>query len=262
MSVAVYDTIGEFYDVTRKADPGIVKKLIELLNVKPKQHFLDIGCGSGNYTHALSAQKLNMTGLDVSSAMIAKAKSKAAAPEFLIGDARKNPFPDGHFDGATCILATHHIPNCEQAFQEAYRVITQGQLVIFTIIPEQMKHYWLCHYFPKLMQDAMQKMTNYEKLEHDLLQAGFNTVQKHPFFITNQLEDRFLYAGKYRPEIYLDPAIRAGISSFHLSVVDQAELDSGLTQLEKDISSGAINDIINRYETDSGDCLFVSAEKH
>lgn len=95
-----------------------------------------------------------------------------------------------------------------QAFCEAYRVINHGHFVIFTATPEQMKKYWLCHYFPKMMPDAARKMASYVNLEFALTQAGFKDVHQSPFFVTNKLQDLFLQSGKYRPHMYLDPMIR------------------------------------------------------
>jgi hypothetical protein len=69
-----------------------------------------------------------------------------------------------------------------------------------------------------------------------------------------------LQAGKYRPEIYLDPTVRQGISSFHLSA-NPAELKKGLALLDADITSGAIKKISQRYENPMGDYLFIAAEK-
>lgn len=260
-SNAIYDAIGKTYDITRKPDTEIVKKLVELLDAKPTARYLDIGCGSGNYTGALAQIGLNIEGIDVSEEMLNKAKNKHSLIQFHQADAKNLPFQEALFDGATCTLATHHINNNHQVCQEAFRVIKNpGRFVIFTATPEQMKSYWLCYYFPKMMADAMGKMSSFDELKDALKQAGFNTISQSPFFVTNNLQDLFLQAGKYRPEIYLDQAVRDGISSFHLSA-DQRELQQGLEKLETDIKSGEVKKIIAEYESDIGDYLFVVGEK-
>jgi hypothetical protein len=60
--------------------------------------------------------------------------------------------------------------------------------------------------------------------------------------------------------MYLDPLIRQGISSFHLSI-NEDELTQGLTRLSKDIETGYISDIIDTYESDIGDYLYVVGSK-
>lgn len=260
MTNPIYDTIGKTYDTTRNPDPEVTKTLLELLCPNKEGRYLDIGCGSGNYTGALAATGLRIEGVDLSLEMLTKARKKYPHILFHQCDVRQLDFQDGLFNGAVCILATHHIGDNLTAFQEAYRVIKEGRLVIFTATPEQMRRYWLCHYFPEMMRDSAALMTSFEELKITLEQAGFYAIQKHSFFISKQLQDWFLHAGKYRPEIYLDKKVRDGISSFHLFAKPD-ELEEGLKQLKNDIDSGEVHKVIETYESNGGDYLFVTAEK-
>ena len=79
-------------------------------------------------------------------------------------------------------------------------------------------------------------------------------------FISNDLQDWFLQAGKYRPQIYLDPVVRSGISTFALED-SQEEIISGCNKLQIDISSGEINRVIESHESDLGDYVFVVCQK-
>ena len=47
---AIYDEIGIDYDTSRKADPTILSTLIRLLGIENRKRYLDIACGTGNYT--------------------------------------------------------------------------------------------------------------------------------------------------------------------------------------------------------------------
>lgn len=260
MKTAIYNTIGKNYDVTRKADPALVTEMIKLLDPKLNGYYLDIGCGSGNYAGALAGRGLNITGIDYSEEMLRKARNKFPQIDFYQGSALDMPFKEDSFDGATCVMATHHIGDNMGTFAETYRVMQAGSFVIFTSTPEQMKTYWLHHYFPKMMEDTTKKMCSYEEIKHDLERAGFKRVTPHSYFVTNELQDLFLHSGKYRPEIYLNPAVRDGISTFHLSL-SQEELHEGLAKLEADIKSNAIEQIISKYESTLGDYTFIVGEK-
>lgn len=260
MKEAVYNKIGKTYDTTRKADPFIVDKIIELLCPKPWGTYLDIGCGSGNYTGALAEKGIEMAGIDYSEQMLLKARDKHPQIEFYHGSAHNLPFDKEKFDGAICVLATHHIGNNNITFEETHRVMREGFFVIFTATPEQMQNYWLCHYFPKMMERASQQMVGFCEIKNDLENAGFIDIRQHNFFVTNTLQDWFLHAGKYKPEIYLDAAVRDGISTFHL-FLNQEELAEGLSQLQADIKSEEICKIIARYENTLGDYMFIEAKK-
>ena|SRR3990167_139772 len=257
---AIYNKIGKTYDATRRADPGITKKLIELLCPMVNGCYLDIGCGSGNYTGALSDKGLNIEGIDISEEMLRKARQKYPHIVFHQGDARRLPFNDRKYHGVISTFATHHIGDYVKTFQEAHRVIKQGKIVIFTTTPEQMQYCWLWHYFPKMMKGSANMMISFINLHNALNLAGFSDIQQVPYFVSNAVEDWFLQAGKYRPEIYLQAEVRAGISSFQL-FSDPKELEEGLHQLEIDVQSGEIKKIIEQFENSCGDCMYVTGDK-
>jgi hypothetical protein len=74
------------------------------------------------------------------------------------------------------------------------------------------------------------------------------------------LEDKFLQCGKYEPEVYLDPSVRAGISSFSADA-NKDEVDRGLLQMEADIASGKIKEVMNSYDGAHADYAFMIATR-
>jgi SAM-dependent methyltransferase len=61
---------------------------------------LDIGCGNGGTTRAAAAVARSVTGIDLSSQMIAYARSRSADVTFIQGDAQVYPFEAASFDVA------------------------------------------------------------------------------------------------------------------------------------------------------------------
>jgi ubiquinone/menaquinone biosynthesis C-methylase UbiE len=51
---ALYDLIGSTYARSRRADPAIAQTLARELRLAPSGAYLDLACGTGNYTVALS----------------------------------------------------------------------------------------------------------------------------------------------------------------------------------------------------------------
>ncbi|GIM46338.1 hypothetical protein DNHGIG_18870 [Collibacillus ludicampi] len=164
------------------------------------------------------------------------------------------------FEGAICVLAIHHFDDLIFPFQEVYRVIDKGRFVIFTSSPEQMQRYWLNEYFPKMMEASCNQMPSIYYVKEILKQVGFTIVGLETFMIQPNLRDFFLYSGKYEPHMYLNPKVRAGISSF-ANLATQEEIESGCSRLRKDIESGRIHEILGKYTSDLGDYVFVVAEK-
>ena len=154
----IYDKIGEGYNKTRKADPYITTRLFDLLDSQKDKSYLDIGCGTGNYTIALNELGVNLIGVDPSDKMLEEARSKSNNINWLHGYAETIPFSNQQFDGAIATLTMHHWSHLENSFLEIARVLKpQSRFVVFTFTPLQESGYWFNHYFPEMMKKSIKK---------------------------------------------------------------------------------------------------------
>lgn len=259
----IYDNIGIGYNQTRKADLGIVKEIIIYLNSKQMddEKYLDIGCGTGNYTAGINSNGINIFGIDQSQVMIAEAQRKYPNLNWHLGSGENLVFKNNFFNGITIVNALQYFNNWHLVFNEAYRVISQGRIVIFTPTQEQLNNYWLNHYFPVMMKKAIEQMPKTNEISHQLVKTGFNKPEYFPYFITENLEDLFLYCGKNRPLVYFDPLVTNNIGAFSL-FASPFELRSGLNKLKDDLKSGKFQDVISKYNSTNGDCSFIVANKN
>ncbi len=256
----LYDQIGKTYDITRRADPEIVQRLKHHLQTRGGDEILDVACGTGNYTVALSQLGLKMTGVDISNEMLTKARQKSDGIDWVKADTSCLPYEDCTFQGATCILAIHHFSDLLAPFREVYRVLNDGRFVVFTASSEQMRNYWLNAYFPNAMEASINQMPSMDNVIQSLQQADFSIVGVESFLVEPNLQDFFLYRGKFEPQMYLDSTVRNGISTFaNLATIEEIEL--GCSKLRKDIESGAIQDVVQKYTSISGDYMYVVAQK-
>lgn len=254
----LYDKIGATYDATRRAEPGIVDILVELLNLRTGR-VLDIGCGTGNYTTALQARGLAVLGLDRSGLMLRTADAKSGDLMLVGADAAALPFADESFAGAICTLAIHHFQDLEASFAEAARILHNGRLVILTQLPEQIMRYWLRAYFPRMIERSADQMPHWGTIEISLRRAGFRTWTQRPCWMPEQPVDLFLYSGKHQPHLYLDERVRANISSF-ANLANRDELGAGLERLKQDLARGRFEQATSEYEDVGGDYLFIAAQ--
>jgi len=256
-----YDTIGLGYNVTRKADSYLMDRLYHLLEPDRNCHYLDVGCGTGNYTCALAERGLKFTGLDPSKKMLGEAKLKTGEINWIEGRVEELPFPDHYFDGSIATLTIHHWENIERGFSEISRVLKPGsRIVLFTSSPEQMSGYWLNNYFPALIERSAEKMPTTDYTLKALVQSGFNIKCVEKYFVRDDLEDLFLQSGKNRPEIYFDENVRKGISTFS-ALAHTDEVEAGLQKLRDDLKSNRFPNIKLKYDNDLGDYLFIVGEK-
>jgi len=258
MSLAspLYDLIGATYDATRRADPDLLLHLLRHLDRPKGSLILDIGCGTGNYSLAMNQAEYRVVGLDRSRLMLDKARQKSPLVVLVGGDAAALPFPGRSFDGAICTLAIHHFEDLEASFAEARRTLNRGRLVIFTSFPEQMSHYWLAEYFPRMIGASAEQMPDWPTIETALRRAGFRTWRQMPYWMAEQPEDHFLYCGKHSPALYLDARMRANMSSF-AALAEPEELAVGLDQLRRDIETGRWIEVKHRYGDEAGDYAFI-----
>jgi ubiquinone/menaquinone biosynthesis C-methylase UbiE len=71
---------------------------------------LDVGCGVGNY-HALVKPKVkSLSGVDVSSACVARAVAAHPDVSYAAYDGERLPYDDETFDAAFTICVMHHVP--------------------------------------------------------------------------------------------------------------------------------------------------------
>jgi ubiquinone/menaquinone biosynthesis C-methylase UbiE len=256
-----YDKIGIDYNLTRKADKYLTAQLLHHLKPVKGGKYLDIGCGTGNYTNELQKKGFQFTGIDPSKEMLEKAKLKNNKIDWRIGTAENTGLPPNFVDGIIGSLTIHHWSNLKSGFSELHKVLKpNGCMVIFTATPEQMKGYWLNHYFPKMLADSITQMPTFEKVQTTMKVSGFELLQTEKYFIKPDLEDQFLYCGKQNPELYFDEQIRHGISSFS-SLANKTEVKQGLSELRRDIDAGKIDEIIKLYENDLGDYLYLIGKK-
>ncbi len=262
MGATIYDTIGTDYNAYRTADPYLLSRISALLKPKTNRQYLDLGCGTGNYTIPLSETGIKMTGIDPSKKMIEEAQSRYQGVQWKMGSAENIPAQDESFHAVLSTLTIHHWKNIKKAFQEISRVLkSDGRFVCFTSTPEQMKGYWLNHYFPKMLAKSTMQMPSFYVLKQAAALAGFRISTIEEYYVKEDLSDHFLHVGKHRPELYFNQKIRNGISSF-TALANKEEIDTGLKKLRADIDSGRFAIIKNSYENDWGDYLFMVAEKN
>ena len=215
-----YDRIGVTYAELRKPDPRIGAYIHAALG--DARSVLNLGAGSGSYEPA----DRDVTALEPSAEMIGQ--RPASAPRAVQGCAENLPFPDKSFDASMAVLTVHHWTDQGRGMAEMRRV-TRGSIVILTYDP-MFRDFWLLDYFPELASLDDEQMPRIEAYAKWLGAARISTVP-----IPHDCIDGFLAAYWRRPDSYLDPHIRSGMSSFWKI----GDVSAGLDQLAKDLRSGA-----------------------
>jgi SAM-dependent methyltransferase len=218
---AVYDAIGLDYARLRRPDLRIAARIEAALG--DARTVLNVGAGSGSYEPA----DRDVTALEPSAEMIRQ--RPPGAPPAIQGIAEALPFADRSFDAVMAILTIHHWHDQPKGLAELRRV-SRGPIVILTYDPA-FRGFWLADdYFPALTALDEAKMPPLDRYREALGQVRIEAVP-----IPHDCTDGFLCAYWRRPAAYLDPKVRAAMSSFHLI----GDCSEGLARLEADLTSGA-----------------------
>ena len=110
---------------TDGADPEYVEQILPLVEseLAGSTMVLDVGCGDGQISRALSARGVRVVGIDPAHNQVSVAAARGGGPEYARAHAARLPFPDGSFDGAVACLVFEHIDEIDEAIAEVARVL-------------------------------------------------------------------------------------------------------------------------------------------
>jgi len=236
-----YDTIGRTYTATRRPDPRLGARIHAALG--DARTVLNVGAGTGSY----EPHDREVTAVEPSPVMRAQ-RPDGAAP-CIDARAEDLPFDDASFDAVLAILTIHHWSDLQAGARECVRV-ARDRVVVFTWDPREAGRMWLGReYFPDLWHTDIARFPTIGEQA-----AAFGARHVEPVPIPADCSDGFMGAHWRRPAAYLNPAVRAGISTFALRSEEQ--LEPGLRALEDDLASGAWarrhHDLLELDELDLG----------
>jgi SAM-dependent methyltransferase len=240
----LYDSIGKRYTDVRGEDHRIAARIRAALG--NARTVVNVGAGTGSYEPA----DLEVVAVEPSETMI-KQRPAGAAP-VVQAFAEELPFKDGSFDAAMAILTDHHWTNQARGLAELRRVARR--VVLFSWDPATVYDMWIVRDYLPSMADLIP--TGY-RLADTLARLG--DARAEPVPIPHDCRDGFLHAYWRRPEAYLDPAVRAGISVF--AQVDPRAVEEGIERLRRDLESGEWQrrnaELLELEEVDAGYRLIV-----
>lgn len=116
-----------------------VNYICSTLSLSPDSTVLDLCCGSGLFSFAISDRVHKVVGLDMSDSMLEMAYQQVVQNvEFVRGEAVSLPFRDNVFDFTYCMTSFHYFPDygyAEAAIKEIIRVTKGSGMILLTDIP-------------------------------------------------------------------------------------------------------------------------------
>ena len=136
-----------YYEFTSNELSAVKKIEIDLLNLKPTDKVIDIGCGRGDIVHFLYEQGISFYGVDYASSAVKLTKDRLPSKyhsRILQSDARHIALPDKSFTKVVLGDIIEHMTYSEavEVINESFRLLKPGgTLVIHTAPNTRFKNY-------------------------------------------------------------------------------------------------------------------------
>jgi SAM-dependent methyltransferase len=240
----LYDDVGRSYRQTRRADPRLAARIHAALG--SARTVVNVGAGTGSY----EPDWLAVAAVEPSAVMIAQRPAGSAPVVRAVAEAL--PFADRSFGAGLALWTIHHWTDPMRGLAELRRVADRVVVLAPSVLLNQL---WLTSYFP-----AMAAARRPEIQPRQIAAALGGRTRVLPVPVPRDCLDGFGEAYWGRPEAYLDPEVRAGMSAF--SLLSAAETEPGLRRLAADLESGAWDashgHLRRRAELDCGHRLIIA----
>ncbi|MFI5934547.1 class I SAM-dependent methyltransferase [Actinoplanes sp. NPDC051494] len=229
-----YESTGDGYAVRRRPDPRIAAMIHTALGTA--RTVLNVGAGAGSYEPG----DRYVAAVEPSASM--RAQRPAGAVPAIDATAEALPFDDDAFDAVLATVTVHQWADTAKGLAELRRV-ARGPVIVLTFDGDALDLLWLAEYVPELMAAERRR---YPAIDMIAAAIGPDT-QVLPVPVPADCTDGFTEAYYARPEMFLDPRVRAAQSAW--GFVDEAAITSGIEKLRADLASGAWDDTYGALRT-------------
>jgi SAM-dependent methyltransferase len=176
-------------------DEGALRLLVDFSGASADDTVLDVACGPGLVVAAFAKACRRATGIDLTPAMIGKAREHAAAlgltnVDWHIGNVLPLPFPDRVFSVAVSRFAFHHFPDPLAVLREMARVCTRPARIVVADIAasDDPKRADALNRMERLRDPSHVRALSLAEMRGLFAQAGLGTPRETYYDVRGELE--------------------------------------------------------------------------
>ncbi|QEG25089.1 methyltransferase domain-containing protein [Mariniblastus fucicola] len=186
-----FDRAASSYDrvagLQRRMGETLLERL-RALNIKPESPIIDLGCGTGELLRQLHDDGFSkLTGLDLSSQMIAIAKKKSSAANFVRADIESIPCRDASFD---VVVSNAAVQWCDPdlAATEIHRVVKPGGRLLLNSFIAGTLGQWHQAFEANGFESRVHLLADSERVTSAFADAGFELIEVQQFRETSTFD--------------------------------------------------------------------------
>lgn len=176
-----YDSIARTYDrrYERNQYAGVQHALLEFVRSNLELEVLEVGCGTGHWLEILNVHGMQLTGLDASAQMLARAKARLPGIKFIRGRAERLPWPAESFDMVFCVNALHHFADKLAFLAEARRILRPGGMMLTVGLDPHsgVDHWYIYDYFERSAEIDKQRYLASSSIRESMKMVGFQDCE-------------------------------------------------------------------------------------
>lgn len=178
---------------TAMSSNAIFNLMLEMCEVAPQDTALDVACGPGLTACALATVAAHVTGIDLTPAMIERAKTRQADLglanlDWQVGDVYSLPFADDSFSLVITRFSFHHFLDPRAVLAEMIRVCAPGgRVMVWDAVPEADKAE-AYNQMEKLKDPSHVRALPAEELLGIIREAGLANLKTAPFKLEFEME--------------------------------------------------------------------------
>jgi SAM-dependent methyltransferase len=218
-----YDRLQVGYAGRRRTDPVIAARVLDALDGAAS--VVNVGAGSGSYE---PADRL-VVAVEPSASM--RAQRPVGSAPVIAGSAERLPLADRSLDAAMAMVTIHQWTDLDAGLREMRRV-ARGVVAVLTFDPIVLQRFWVDQYWPEVLASEARRFPSVQRV----VAALGDGARVEPVPIPAGCVDGFMEAYFGRPELLLDPGVRAAQSAW--TFVDPDVVRRGLVHLAADLESG------------------------
>lgn len=182
-----------FSKKTAMSSDAIFNLMLEMCRIAPQDNVLDVACGPGLTACAAAAVAAHVTGIDLTPAMIERAKSRQADLgltnlSWHLGDVYSLPFADNSFSLVLTRFSFHHFLNPAGVLAEMKRVCQPGgRVMVWDSVPDAGKAA-AYNRLEKLKDPSHARALPAEELLTIIQESGLTNIKTAPFNLEFEVE--------------------------------------------------------------------------